>query len=240
MPPTSRLLYFDLGMNADDDGYTEWFTIVRMSGSTEQDLLVLQANGFVKVFDDNVLVILDWKENNYLRSDRYTPSKYLGKYELGIPNVYQLDTQDRLGKDRLGNNTVAKATPAFIKIGKETFPMDELTYEPLDGKPKGKSKYGRATMAMLVRKFAECAEIEIKGTFDASPWSKPLAAILKYHDGDADAAMAFIERSTGYFESNSLSFTPHTLHKNMPMIDKWIAGQKKDTKTVDISDRRIL
>ena len=124
------------------------------------------------------------------------------------------------------NNTVADATPNTIVIGKESFSMEELTYEPIDGKPKSKSKYGRHTMAMLVRKFAECAQIEIKGTFDASPWSKPLSAILKYHNGDPDAAMAFIERSTGYFESHSLSFTPHTLHKNMPMIDKWIKESK--------------
>ena len=116
MPPTSRLLYYDLGMNADDDGYTEWFTIVRMSGSTEQDLQVLQANGFVKVFDENVLVILDWKENNYLRADRYTPSKYLGKYtgltNLGIPNGNQLDTQVRLGKDSIGKDR--ESTPSQI------------------------------------------------------------------------------------------------------------------------------
>lgn len=100
MPATSRLLYYDLGMNADDDGYAEWFTTVRMTGSTEQDLQVLEANGFVKIFDENVLIILNWKENNYLRPDRYTPSKYAG-LTLGIPTV---DTgKVRLGKDRIGN-----------------------------------------------------------------------------------------------------------------------------------------
>jgi hypothetical protein len=101
MPATSRLLYYDLGMNADDDGYAEWFTVVRMTGSTEQDLKVLQANGFVQIFDENVLVILDWRENNYLRSDRYTPSKYLEKYgdfprlTPGIPDGNHQDTQVR-------------------------------------------------------------------------------------------------------------------------------------------------
>ena len=134
MPPTSRLLYYDLGMNADDDGYTEWFTIVRMSGSTEQDLQVLQANGFVKVFDDNVLVILDWKENNFIRSDRYTPSKYIEIYsdltlsEFGIPTVDQRDTQVRLDKDSIGKvSTVSKddTKVSFGELGKVRMTIQE-------------------------------------------------------------------------------------------------------------------
>ena len=113
MPQSSQNLYFHFGMNADDDGFCEHFTIMRMTESKPDDLKVLQAKGFVKVFDDKVLVIIDWKENNYLRSDRYTPSKYLEIYkkeildlslnkniDSGIPDVYQIPTQARLGKDR--------------------------------------------------------------------------------------------------------------------------------------------
>ena len=113
MPQSSQNLYFHFGMNADDDGFCEHFTIMRMTESKPDDLKVLQAKGFVKVFDDKVLVIIDWKENNYLRSDRYTPSKYLEIYkkeildlslnkniDSGIPDVYQIPTQVRLGKDR--------------------------------------------------------------------------------------------------------------------------------------------
>lgn len=90
MPVSSRLLYYDLGMNADDDGFVEHFMVLRITGATQQDLGVLEANGLIKIFDDNVLWIKDWKENNYIRSDRYTPSKYLAIYNvetLGIPTV---------------------------------------------------------------------------------------------------------------------------------------------------------
>ena len=112
MPHSSQNLYFHLGMNADDDGYCEHFAIARMTDSKPDDLKILHAKGFVKVFDDKVLVILDWKENNYLRADRYTPSKYLKLYgqemmsipmdTIGIPPVDQCVTQDRIGKDREG------------------------------------------------------------------------------------------------------------------------------------------
>ena len=115
MPQSSQNLYFHLGMNADDDGFCEHFTIMRMTESKPDDLKILHSKGFVFVFDDRVLVILDWKENNYLRPDRYNPSKYLELYKnellnipkniAGIPSDIPLpDTgKVRLGKDRKGN-----------------------------------------------------------------------------------------------------------------------------------------
>lgn len=99
MPATSRLLYYDLGMEADDDGYCEWYLILQTNGATEQDLEVLVANKFVKVFNENVLIIKDWAENNYIRADRYTESKYKLVYQLStkrLPVVKKLSTQVRL------------------------------------------------------------------------------------------------------------------------------------------------
>lgn len=104
MSLTAQALYFHFGMNADDDGFCEHFTIMRMVEAKPDDLKVLQARGLVKVFDDKVLVILDWKENNLIRLDRYSPSKYLEEYKdevaaiSGIPVVDQRLTQVRLGK----------------------------------------------------------------------------------------------------------------------------------------------
>ena len=112
MPSSSQNLYFHLGMNADDDGFCEHFTIMRMTESKPDDLKILQAKSFINIFDDRVLVIIDWKENNYLRSDRYTPSKYLDIYKeelkflTGTPLVYQMATQDRIGKDRIGKDRI--------------------------------------------------------------------------------------------------------------------------------------
>jgi len=123
MPQSSQNLYFHLGMNADDDGFCEHFALMRMTDSKPDDLKILQAKGFVNVFDDRVLVIIDWKENNYLRADRYSPSKYLDVYKnelkrlsSGIPKV---DTgKDRLGEDRKEEDTSetsSQETPLIIK-----------------------------------------------------------------------------------------------------------------------------
>lgn len=134
MPQSSQNLYFHLGMNADDDGFCEHFAIMRMTDSKPDDLRVLSGKGFVNVFDEKVLLILDWKENNYLRSDRYTPSKYLEVYKqeiaelsqikdnvykldtTGIPNVHQMDTQVRVGKDRIVEGSSRFAPPTLEEV----------------------------------------------------------------------------------------------------------------------------
>ena len=77
MPPTSRLLYYDLGMAADDDGIVEAFGVLRSDGCTEDDLRVLVAKGFIKILnEDFVALITDWKTNNNIRADRHHPSIY--------------------------------------------------------------------------------------------------------------------------------------------------------------------
>lgn len=77
MPASSRLLYYDLGVAADDDGVVEAFTVMRSTGASEDDLKILVAKQFVRVInEDLVAIILDWRRNNQIRRDRYHPSIY--------------------------------------------------------------------------------------------------------------------------------------------------------------------
>jgi len=133
MPPTSRLLYYDLGMAADDDGVVEAFSVMRTTGANEDDLRVLASKGFVRVLnEDLVTYISDWGRNNYIQKDRYHPSIYaellvrLGDGNQAatdwqpngyivdtscIQNVSDLDTQVRLGKVSLGKESVGADKP---------------------------------------------------------------------------------------------------------------------------------
>lgn len=115
MPPASRLLYYDLGMTADDDGIVEAFTVIRTTGATEDDLRVLAAKGFVTVLnDDLVSYIRDWGTNNQIRKDRYHPSVYaellvkIGSGAVvetdGLPFGNQMETEVRLGKVSIGED----------------------------------------------------------------------------------------------------------------------------------------
>lgn len=118
MPLSTRCLYFTLGMFADDDGFVNNpRSIMRQVGASIDDLNLLLAKKFVLSFESGVIVIKHWKINNYLRSDRYQETKYidekkqlsvdkngsymLTRYTSGIPNDYQMDTQDSIGKDSI-------------------------------------------------------------------------------------------------------------------------------------------
>ena len=132
MPPSSRLLYYDLGMAADDDGVVEAFTVMRTTGAADDDLRVLVSKGFVSLLNDELVAyITDWSTNNQIRKDRYQPSIYKnllvklgdGNQRLtdGLPDGNQRSTQYRLGKDSLGkvstgeeNETATPPRPRFI------------------------------------------------------------------------------------------------------------------------------
>lgn len=122
MPPSSRLLYYDLGMYADDDGVVEAFSVMRQTGATEDDLRVLVTKGFVTVLnEDLVSLITDWNTNNFIRSDRYHPSIYKDlvlQLTDGIPTDNQLTTNGipRLGKDSLDKDSIGKvSSKRFVK-----------------------------------------------------------------------------------------------------------------------------
>lgn len=123
MPLSSQSLYFHLSMRADDEGFiNNPKKIQRMIGSSDDDLRLLMAKNFILAFESGVIVIKHWKIHNYIRNDRFKPTMYQDEKALlsekgnksysldqgGIPidnqPVYQMDTQVRLGKDRLGKD----------------------------------------------------------------------------------------------------------------------------------------
>lgn len=147
MPISSRLLYYDLGMNADDDGFVEHFMVLRMTGATQQDLGVLELNGLIKIFDDNVLWIKDWKENNYIQKDRYNPSKYLAIYDLDTLCIQNVDTgKVRLDKYSIDNIYNHQSDDCDIKKNDFEKEFEEvwMLYPRKQGKPNALKKYIKA------------------------------------------------------------------------------------------------
>lgn len=119
MPISSRLLYYELGMRADDDGFVDNFKkILLFTGLKEDDLKVLIAKQYVLPFDSGVIVIRHWRMNNYLQKDRLKPTIHqeeLHKLNLDDNNVYNLYTncihsidKNRLDKNRLDKNSIDK------------------------------------------------------------------------------------------------------------------------------------
>ena len=96
MPISSRLLYYELGMRADDDGFVNnWKKILLFTGLKEDDMRVLISKQFIIPFDSGVIVIRHWRLNNYLQNDRTKPTIYqkeLKSLGLDSNNVYTMDT----------------------------------------------------------------------------------------------------------------------------------------------------
>lgn len=97
MPISARLLYYELGMRADDDGFIDnWKKILLFTGLKEDDLKILIAKNYVIPFESGIIVIRHWRMNNYLQNDRTKPTihqKELKKLTLENNNVYNLDTE---------------------------------------------------------------------------------------------------------------------------------------------------
>ncbi|MHC8464515.1 hypothetical protein [Weissella tructae] len=76
MPPTSRLLYTDLIVRADDDGFViSPHATMRMTGATNDDLLMLIAKGFVYQFASGYAVIRHWGQQNKVQPSKKTATK---------------------------------------------------------------------------------------------------------------------------------------------------------------------
>ena len=95
MPLSTQALYFQLGLEADDDGFCSApKTICRLIGANQNDYDILVAKGFLIQFEDGVVVIKHWLMNNGIRKDRYKETEYLEhKKELYLKpnNAYTLD-----------------------------------------------------------------------------------------------------------------------------------------------------
>lgn len=122
MPPSTQLLYFQFGMEADDDGFIgSPNKLIRAFGANKDEMKILISKGFMIPFETGVIVIRHWKENNQIRSDRYKETIFSeeksllterknGWYELGIPKTNQMETQYSIGKGRLGKVRKGKDT----------------------------------------------------------------------------------------------------------------------------------
>ncbi|WP_070083687.1 replisome organizer [Lactiplantibacillus plantarum] len=187
MPKSAQLLYFHLNMHADDDGFVgNTKSIMRMTGSSDDDLKILLAKQYLIPFENGVTVIKDWHIHNYIRSDRKHPTKYtneLKQLELNEdasysklpfdshtstnsqPNdghlVGNCHTEVRLGKDRLG------------KVSKGKY------IEPDNPKPKKskpvRHKYGQYQNVLLTDEQLE----KLKSEFP-SDWQDRIERVSGY------------------------------------------------------------
>ena len=138
MSLSTQALYFHLSMRADDDGFVNNpKKIQRMIGSGDDEMKMLIAKKFIIPFDSGVCVIKHWRIHNYIQKDRYKETVYKEekshlllkdnksyKYmdtpciqDVSIPETQVRIGKDRIGKDSLDKNNNKSSLLLFEKLG---------------------------------------------------------------------------------------------------------------------------
>lgn len=114
MPTRCQALYFQLAMNADDEGFVGGaFRIARSIGVRQSDLQILVQKGFIHLFDHGVAYIENWHRQNRVPKHQFKPTIYWRERNfLGIKDVIQFDEEMELQRE-LENKRNAAAFKTF-------------------------------------------------------------------------------------------------------------------------------
>lgn len=131
MPNSTQALYFHLSMNADDDGFVNnWKSIMKITGTKEDDLKILISKSYLIPFDSGILVIKHWRINNYLRGDRYRPTQFQKEFNM-LENhenkAYQL-------KSEWSTTGIPMVNPDKIRIDKNRKEKNREEENSIDNK----------------------------------------------------------------------------------------------------------
>lgn len=133
MPQSTQLLYFQLSMRADDEGFiNNPKAIMRSVGCKDDDINILIMKKFIIPFDKGIIVIKHWRIHNYIQKDRFISTKYVHEKSLlefdennayrlkkndmdteCIQDVHTMDTQVSIGKVSIVNKD--SSTNRFTK-----------------------------------------------------------------------------------------------------------------------------
>lgn len=162
MPMSSQVLYFHLSMNADDDGFiNNWKSIMRMTGTKEDDLKVLIAKQFIIPFESGVIVIKHWRINNFLRKDRHIDTKFQKELSMLDTNdnqeyVWLTNGQPSIEKNSIEKNSIEKKKIYKERIEKlyfENNKVNDIFLEFLDLRKKIKAVNSDRAINTLINKL---------------------------------------------------------------------------------------
>ena len=138
MPLSTQALYFHLSMRADDEGFiNNPKKIMRMIGSTQDEMDILLAKNFVLSFDTGVIVIKHWRMHNYIQKDRFHPTAYQEERQslkLKENNSYTFVSKMYTGMD---TECVQDASPGKVRLGKESIVKNREEGETASPEPEG-------------------------------------------------------------------------------------------------------
>ena len=147
LPPTAQVLYFHIGLSADDDGFTDRVNSIRRQvGATADDLQKLVEAGYIYIFSSGAAVDMYWNVNNSIRKDRHKPTVHQeefkqltlvdgGKYILNTSDN-QVSTECQPGDGQVVAQ-VSKKVSKISEVSKDNHPSvnnysESTSKEPVD------------------------------------------------------------------------------------------------------------
>jgi len=238
MPPSSQALYFHLGMYADDDGFVNPKKIMRVAGSSADDIKVLISKRFVLPFESGVVVIKHWLIHNLIRADRYKETLYKnekaqiglnenGAYtELreGVTELKKIEVPEWLKIRRLGQRT-ANVPQTALRLGKVRLGKDNTVAE--------KTK-ATTPLQEVVNYFFELKgwankekDFYAKNKIIYSRFVRPAKDLLELCEGDVASAKECLVKISTWAKSRDLDWSIETVFKKWYELDLLKPKEKK-------------
>jgi len=166
MPTSSQLLYFHLGMSADDDGFiANPKMIMRVIGGSADDLKLLLAKKFLLQFESGVCVVKHWRINNQIRKDRYRETKYInektslfvrenGSYSFNPEHALPVP-KGHFSPDSLpfGNHLATNGQPSIGKVRLVKVSLEDNTFQSFWNSYPNKTNKKKASELWVSKKL---------------------------------------------------------------------------------------
>lgn len=195
MPVSSQVLYFHLGMRADDDGFVSPRSVMRTVGVSEDDLKVLIGKRFILPFESGVVVIKHWLIHNLIRADLYKETLYKEEKKLlglndngayteireGVNLIKEVESPKWL-KIRRGELRTANVPQTALRLGKDRLGKDSIDthveseflnfwkeYPKKTGKGEAEKSWNKITPS---RELSEVIISSVKAHRESKNWKK--------------------------------------------------------------------
>lgn len=216
----SKSLYFQLILEADDDGCVgSPIGVMRADGDSDADLAALVDAGFLLRFPSGVVVISHWKIQNQIQPSKYVAGRYrdeMAQLSVSDSGVYVPAAKVRQN----GGNSSANPRQNGGKTAdkrRQNAAQDSIVEDSIVEESVGEESVGEESAVQTPSPAAASAPERAAGVFLTDKEMERLGLLM----GD-EVRDAYIAHLAEYIERTGKKYTDHAT-----LIQKWWAQDKE-------------
>lgn len=211
LPPLAQVLYFQLSMYADDEGFVNCAGYLkRLTGCTDNEIAILCTNGFLIPFESGVYAIAHWKINNNIRADRLKKTSFTDERDMlyvRSDGLYVLDPE------RAAEQRKAKEVKNVVTTERSLMPANCPSVDRTDKNSSAKTSSDKGSTAEESSLLSDTAD---KNTLSAAAYRRNLNEKF-----GTDNVERYIERFNKWADMHGRLNMPM-----LPTIEKWMYADK--------------